>query len=76
MLAALRAEGVAADAGFRGFARRSTKRCRHAGALPESKRAASGTVLLHHPVLLDPCVSIEAVADAIRKVVNGFTKGS
>ena len=75
LLAALRAEGVAADAGFRGFARRSSKRCRHADRLSESRRAASGTILLHHPVLLDSH-SIEAVATAIHKVLNGFVNGS
>jgi dTDP-4-amino-4,6-dideoxygalactose transaminase len=74
-LGALRAEGVAADEGFRGFARRSPKRCRHAGGLAESKYAASATVLLHHPVLLEPATSIEAAANAIRKVVQGFVRG-
>jgi dTDP-4-amino-4,6-dideoxygalactose transaminase len=74
--AALRAEGVAADGGFRGFTRRSTKRCRHANELVESKRAASATVLLHHPVLLEPASSIEAIANAIRKVVDGYATGN
>jgi len=38
--------------GFRGFARRSERRCRHVGPLTHSRAAAEQIVLLHHPLLL------------------------
>ncbi|MDA1055712.1 MAG: DegT/DnrJ/EryC1/StrS family aminotransferase [Planctomycetota bacterium] len=67
-LAAMQAEGVAIDAGFRGFTRRGSGRCRRAGELTNSARAAERTVLLHHPVLLASHATIERVAAAFRKV--------
>ena len=73
-VAAVRAEGVALDAGFRGFVKRSARRCRVAGELPESARAAETTVILHHPVLLESAETIERVAMALEKVV--FQLGS
>jgi dTDP-4-amino-4,6-dideoxygalactose transaminase len=67
-IAALQAEGVAVDEGFRGFARRTSNRCRVVGDLPNARRAAAGTVLLHHPVLLEPAGTTARVASAIQKV--------
>lgn len=67
-VAAVRAEGVALDAGFRDFARRSAARCRHAGPLPHSRHAGECLLVLHHPVLLEAEETIDAVARAIRKV--------
>ena len=72
-LAALQAEGVAIDEGFRGFTRRSERRCRRVGALEHSDRAAQQTVLLHHPVLLEPTHVIDQVAQAFVKVQQVFT---
>lgn len=66
-IAALQAEGVAADEGFRGFFRRSAQRCRHVGSLAEARRAAAQTVLLHHPVLLEAEETLAAVAHALDK---------
>ena len=66
-LAAAKAEGVAIDEGFRGFARRTNQRCRVVGDLTSARKAAAGTVILHHPVLLEPASVIELVAQAIRK---------
>jgi dTDP-4-amino-4,6-dideoxygalactose transaminase len=43
---------VPVDAGFRGFARRTERRCRHGTALVNAAAAAERTVLLHHPLLL------------------------
>jgi dTDP-4-amino-4,6-dideoxygalactose transaminase len=71
-LAAIRAEGVALDEGFRGFARRSRERCRIVGDLANARRAAAGTVILHHPVLLESDVTIRLVAQAINKVSAAF----
>ena len=67
-IAALQAEGVAADEGFRGFFRRSAGRCRQVGALAEARRAAAQTVLVHHPVLLEPDEMLAAVSHALDKV--------
>jgi perosamine synthetase len=67
-IAAAQAEGVAIDAGFRGFAFRSPKRCRIVGELTESRRAAESALVLHHPVLLEPHEVIDRVSRALRKV--------
>jgi len=72
-LAALQAEGVAIDEGFRGFTRRSAGRCRRVGSLEHSDRAAQQTVLLHHPVLLEPTHVIDQVAQAFVKVQRWFS---
>lgn len=72
-LSAVRAEGVAVDEGFRGFALRSGRRCRKVGDLPNSQEAAQHTVLLHHPVLLSPLAEIDRIAKAIEKVVTHST---
>jgi acyl-CoA dehydrogenase len=42
-IAAIQAEGVAMDAGFRGFARRTNQRCRVVGELVNAQRAAAGS---------------------------------
>ncbi len=75
-IAALRAEGVAVDSGFRGFFRRTGKRCRHSGPLTEAKTAASSTVVLHHPVLLEPEPTIDAIQTAIIKVLDGYANST
>lgn len=67
-IAAVQAEGVAIDEGFRGFVRRSVGRCRVVGDLASARRASAATVLLHHPVLLEPMDTIDRVAKAIGKV--------
>jgi hypothetical protein len=66
----VRAEGVALDAGFRGFAGRSGTRCRIAGSLSHSAVAAEQTVILHHPVLLAAPGTIVRVAEALRRVLE------
>lgn len=66
----LQSEGVAIDVGFRGFTRRSPRRCRQTGSLANSRVAAQQTVLLHHPVLLKNPETIKRVAQAIKKVAN------
>jgi len=69
-ITAIQAEGVAIDEGFRGFARRTNQRCRVVGDLINARRAAAGTVILHHPVLLESHDCIIRVATAIRKVAQ------
>lgn len=67
---ALQAEGVAIDTAFRGFARRTARRCRKVGSLVNSQIAAQQTILLHHPVLLESAETIKRVGQAINKVVG------
>jgi dTDP-4-amino-4,6-dideoxygalactose transaminase len=74
-VAAVRAEGVALDEGFRGFFRRSARRCRVAGELTHSKIAAEQTIVLHHPVLLGQPAAMDQVACAIGKVVQHYRGG-
>jgi dTDP-4-amino-4,6-dideoxygalactose transaminase len=69
---AVRCEGIAIDAGFRGFMRRGSQRCRRTGDCTHSRRGAQSTVLLHHPILLQDDDSIDQVARAIRKVARAF----
>jgi dTDP-4-amino-4,6-dideoxygalactose transaminase len=67
--AAMRAEGVALDDGFRALhVGRSPSRFRQGGALDEAKRAHDGTIILHHPVLLGSEDDMEQVARAVRKI--------
>lgn len=72
-IAAAKAEGVAIDAGFRGFAGRSAARCRQGSSLTQSARAAEATLVLHHPVLLSDPATVTLVATALRKVAEAFT---
>ncbi len=72
LIAAISAEGVAIDAGFRGFVRRARRRCRKGSDLSHSQHAAENTILLHHPVLLEADETIDRVAEAITKVTIAF----
>ena len=72
---ALQAEGVAIDIGFRGFLRRSGRRCRKPDQMEHAQKAADQTVLLHHPVLLEGAETINRVAQAIAKVVDFAESG-
>ena len=73
LVSALQAEGLAVGAGFRGFARRSTRRCTKVGNLLQCLSASERTILLHHPVLLEPERVIDRVAFAFRKVACSAT---
>jgi perosamine synthetase len=69
LIAAVRAEGVALDEGFRALhAGRSPRRFRQAGSLTEAERAGRAAVVLHHPVLLGSPDDVAEVSRAIRKV--------
>ena len=68
-VAAMRAEGIAIDAGFRALhVGRSPSRWRSAGPLPEAERAHHGVVVLHHPILLGQDSDLEQVARAAAKI--------
>lgn len=67
-VAALRAEGIAFDEGFRALhVGRSPNRFRAAGELREAEQAHHGTLVLHHPVLLGGATEIEEVVRAVLK---------
>ncbi len=67
--AAVRAEGIALDEGFRALhVGRSPDRFRRAGPLTEAERAHAGCVVLHHPILLGSDEEVEQVAEAVRKI--------
>ena len=67
-VAAMRAEGIAFDEGFRALhIGRSPSRFR-AGTLPEAERAHREIVVLHHPVLLNDA-GVEQVAQAVQKIL-------
>jgi dTDP-4-amino-4,6-dideoxygalactose transaminase len=74
-LAAVQAAGVALDAGFRGFTRRGAARCRVVGSLPHAARAAAGTLVLHHPVLLESSATIAQVAEVIAQAAHATFTG-
>ena len=72
LVSALQAEGVNIDIGFRGFGNRSKRRCRKPVPLPFAERAATETMLIHHPVLLENPETIELLAKAISRVCDYF----
>jgi dTDP-4-amino-4,6-dideoxygalactose transaminase len=68
-LAAVRAEGIALDEGFRALhVGRSPSRWRAATPLLQAEQAHQGAVVLHHPVLLGTDGDVEQVAVAIAKI--------
>lgn len=74
--AAMRAEGVDMNFGFRGFTKRSERRCLKPVSLPESETASNATLLLHHPILLESSSIIDRLIFAIKKVSNAWNQGS
>lgn len=69
LIAAMRAEGIALDDGFRALhVGRSPTRSRQAGTLAEAERAHGGCLVLHHPVLLGSASVLDEVRAALRKV--------
>ena len=68
-VAAMRAEGVALDEGFRALhVGRSPARFRRAGTLAEAERAHVGCAVLHHPIVLGSAEDMEQIAAAVEKV--------
>lgn len=67
--AAIRAEGVALDPGFRSLhLTHASRRFRPVGDLPNATDADERVLTLHHPVLLEARETLERVVDAIRRV--------
>jgi dTDP-4-amino-4,6-dideoxygalactose transaminase len=73
ILAALQGEGIPADIGFLGFARRAPRRCQAIGDLCNSVRAARQLILLHHPLLLGDDRLIDQVLKGFAKIETGFS---
>ncbi len=71
---AMRAEGVAVDAGFRGFTGRSARRCRAIGDLRHAREAAENLLILHHPVLLADPDTLSRVGQTFVKVCSALPK--
>jgi dTDP-4-amino-4,6-dideoxygalactose transaminase len=68
-VAAMRAEGIAIDPGFRALhIGRSPRRFRSAGDLTETVRAHEGAVVLHHPVLSGTPGDVAEVGQAVSKI--------
>ena len=63
-------KGIPLFAGFRGFVKRSDRRCRKPVSLANSTVAAEATVLLHHPVLLQGPAVIRDLAEELVDVFN------
>ncbi|MHB1424543.1 MAG: DegT/DnrJ/EryC1/StrS family aminotransferase [Gemmataceae bacterium] len=68
-VAALRADGIAVDEGFRALHMgRSPSRCRGAGPLSQAERAQHGCLVLHHPILLGSDDELRQIVRAVEKV--------
>lgn len=65
LIAKLQAAGVPIDVGFRGFTRRSARRCEKIGTLECSERLSQSTLLLHHPVLLEEKKTAQQVGQVL-----------
>ena len=72
-ISAIQAEGIPIDVGFRGFTRRSNRRCRQHGSLINARIASQQTIVLHHPILLESEIVLEHLAMGITKVINSET---
>jgi dTDP-4-amino-4,6-dideoxygalactose transaminase len=72
VLARLQAEGVPVDVSFRGFTKRTARRCRKVGELKNAIRASNQTILMHHPALLEPVETLQQIADGFQKVLNSL----
>lgn len=69
----LQAAGVPIDSGFRGFTRRSRRRCEQIGSLENSTRLSNSTLLLHHPVLLANKKAAQQVGQVLDHEVRQLT---
>jgi dTDP-4-amino-4,6-dideoxygalactose transaminase len=70
LVAAVRAEGIALDEGFRALhVGRSSSRWRAAGPLTNAEQAHLGTLILHHPVLLGTEEEVRQVGQALRRAL-------
>lgn len=69
--AAMRAEGIAIDLGFRSLHRiHSRRRFRAVGDLPNADHCDNHVLVLHHPVLLNDPDSLRQISDAVDRVYH------
>lgn len=78
-VAAMRAEGIAVDAGFRALHKiHSARRLRSSSPLREAERADESVIVLHHPILLSdsllPLSQIVQAAERIRAFSEQIAK--
>jgi dTDP-4-amino-4,6-dideoxygalactose transaminase len=67
--AAMRAEGIALDPGFRALHLiHGKRRFRSVGELPVATDADARVLTLHHPVLLEDAAAMRQIADAVAKI--------
>ncbi len=69
LLEEARQAGLPLGAGFRGFAGRSTRRCRKVGDLANARRAARETILLHHTVLSQEASIVAQAAEKLKELL-------
>lgn len=70
LVAELQAHGLPVGTGFRGFYRRSNRRCRKPVELPNSKMAAEQTLLISHPVLLHDRATLELIVECLKQTMK------
>ena len=70
LVAGLEANGLPVGTGFRGFYRRSSRRCRKPVELSNSIIAAEQTLLISHPVLLHDRKSLELVVECLKQTLQ------
>ena len=69
LTAAMRAEGIALDEGFRALhAGRSSDRWRASGSLDETMQAHANMLVLHHPILLGDEADLEQIVQAFERI--------
>jgi len=69
----LQANGLPVGTGFRGFYRRSKRRCRKPVELSNSIIAAEQTLLISHPVLLHGRETLELIVECLRQTWQALT---
>ena len=70
LVASLQANGLPVGTGFRGFYRRSKRRCRKPVELPNSIIAAERTLLISHPVLLHDRNTLELIVECLKQCLQ------
>ncbi|MDB2686620.1 DegT/DnrJ/EryC1/StrS aminotransferase family protein [Mariniblastus sp.] len=70
LTARLQADGLPIGTGFRGFYRRSKRRCRKPVELPNSTIAAEQTLLISHPVLMHDHKTLELIVECLEQVLR------
>ncbi|MEM9944430.1 MAG: DegT/DnrJ/EryC1/StrS family aminotransferase [Planctomycetota bacterium] len=70
LITALVELGLPVGEGFRGFTRRSSRRCRKVNDLSHAMEASKNTVLLSHPILLHDEIKLASIENVIKKALG------